>query len=159
VAQRPGASAAHGQLRIRMAGLCYDTQPVEAMPLPVDILDKTLCALLEDFYQENLLYKPLVERFRRNICLLETCIQEKSPLQPVVSCWTQYGRTDTEGPCKTRCPRRRGDGVGAPGVFGGKFTVHPSALDFTDLSSSGDQKGYPKAAPFRPAKSRLLAHA
>jgi hypothetical protein len=47
---------------------------------------------------------------------------------------------------------------GAPGVFGGKFTVHPSALDFTDLSSSGDQKGYPKAAPFRPAKSRLLAY-
>jgi hypothetical protein len=48
---------------------------------------------------------------------------------------------------------------GAPGVFGGKFTVHPLALAFTDLSSSGDQKGYPKAAPSRPAKSRLLAHA
>jgi hypothetical protein len=47
---------------------------------------------------------------------------------------------------------------GAPGVLGRKFTVHPSALDFTDLSSPGDQKGYPKAAPFRPAKSRLLAH-
>src|SRR5215510_8574991 len=27
----PGASAAHGQLRIRMAGLWYDTQHVEAM--------------------------------------------------------------------------------------------------------------------------------
>jgi hypothetical protein len=48
--------------------------------------------------------------------------------------------------------------LGAPGVIGRKFTVHPSALDFTDLSPSGDQKGYPKAAPFRPAKSRLLAH-
>src|SRR5215510_13602922 len=29
VAQRLGASAAHGQLRIRLAGLCYDTPPVE----------------------------------------------------------------------------------------------------------------------------------
>jgi hypothetical protein len=32
--------------------------------------DKTLCAVLEDFYQENLPSKPLVERFRRKIRLL-----------------------------------------------------------------------------------------
>jgi hypothetical protein len=32
-------------------------------------------------------------------------------------------------------------GVGAPGVFGQKFTVSPSALVFADLPSPGDQKG------------------
>jgi hypothetical protein len=37
-----------------MAGLCYDTQPVEAMLLPVDIPEKTSGALSEDFYQEKL---------------------------------------------------------------------------------------------------------
>ena len=31
VAQDLGASAANGQLRARMAGLCYDTPPIEAM--------------------------------------------------------------------------------------------------------------------------------
>jgi hypothetical protein len=54
VAQRLGASAANGYLRIRIAGLCYDTQHVEAMLLPVDIPDKTPCALSEDFSQEKL---------------------------------------------------------------------------------------------------------
>jgi hypothetical protein len=33
VAQHRDASAANRYLRIRMAGLCYDKQPVEAMPL------------------------------------------------------------------------------------------------------------------------------
>jgi len=28
-----------------MAGLCYDTQQVEAVTIPVDIPDKTPCAL------------------------------------------------------------------------------------------------------------------
>ena len=67
VAQCPGASAAHGQLRIRMAGLWYDTQHVEAMPFPVAMPDKTPCALSEDFYQEKLPCKPLIGRFMRNI--------------------------------------------------------------------------------------------
>jgi hypothetical protein len=70
VAQCSGASAANGQLRVRMAGLCYDTQPVEAMPFPVAMLDKTPWALSSDFYQEKLPYKPLAERFRRKNCLL-----------------------------------------------------------------------------------------
>ena len=70
MAQRLGASAANGQLRIRMAGLCYDTQPVEAMPFPVPMPDKTPWALSDDFYQEKLPYKPLAERFSRKICLL-----------------------------------------------------------------------------------------
>ena len=70
VAQRLGASAAHGYLRVRMAGLCYDTPSVKARPFLVDIPDKTLCAVSEDLYQEKLLSKPLVERFRRKIRLL-----------------------------------------------------------------------------------------
>jgi hypothetical protein len=37
-----------------MAGLCYDTQPVEAMLLPVDIPEKTSGALSEGFSQEKL---------------------------------------------------------------------------------------------------------
>jgi hypothetical protein len=37
-----------------MAGLCYDTQHVEAMTFPVAMPDKTPCALSEDFYQEKL---------------------------------------------------------------------------------------------------------
>ena len=47
MAQRPGAHAAHGQLRVRMAGLCYDTPSGEAMPFPVDTPDKPPCALIE----------------------------------------------------------------------------------------------------------------
>jgi hypothetical protein len=70
VAQRPGASTAHGYLRICMAGLCYDTQPVEAMTFPVAMPDKTPCALSEDFYQEKLPCKPLRGRFMRNIVFL-----------------------------------------------------------------------------------------
>jgi hypothetical protein len=54
------------------------------MPFPVDIPEKTPCAFSEDFYQEKLLSQPLVERFRRNICLLEACIQEKSPVKPLL---------------------------------------------------------------------------
>ena len=46
---------------------------------------------------------------------------------------------------------------GAPGVFGRKFTVSPSALVFTDLPLLGDQKGYRQLALFRPAKSRFLS--
>jgi len=82
-AQCPSGSAAHGPRRIRMARLCYDMPSDEALPFLVDMLDKTLCALSEDFSQEQSLYKPLVERFRRNIRLLEACIQEKSPLIPL----------------------------------------------------------------------------
>jgi hypothetical protein len=70
VAQRLGMSAANGQLCVRTAGLCYDTQPVEAMPFAVAMPDKTPCALSLDFYQEKLLYKPLAETFSRKICLL-----------------------------------------------------------------------------------------
>src|SRR5678815_3952216 len=82
-AQRPGAGATHGSLRIRMAGLCYDTPPVEAPPFPIAMPDKPPRALSEDLYQEKLPSQPLVERFRRKICLLEACIQEKSPLKPL----------------------------------------------------------------------------
>jgi hypothetical protein len=46
-----------------MAGLCYDTPPVEARPFPVAMPDKTPWVLSEDFYQEKLPYKPLAERF------------------------------------------------------------------------------------------------
>jgi hypothetical protein len=53
-----------------MAGLRYDTPPVEVMPFPVAMPDKTPCALSEDFYQEKLPSKPLVERFRRKNRLL-----------------------------------------------------------------------------------------
>ena len=42
-------------------GLCYDTPSVEAMPFPVDMPDKTPCALSEDFYQEKLPYKQLTQ--------------------------------------------------------------------------------------------------
>jgi len=53
-----------------LAGLCYDTPSVEVVLYPVDTPDKTPYALLEDFYQEKLPPKPLVERFRRKIYLL-----------------------------------------------------------------------------------------
>jgi hypothetical protein len=46
-------SYTHGQLRIRMAGLCYDTLHVEAMPFPVDVPDKTPRALSSDFIRKN----------------------------------------------------------------------------------------------------------
>ena len=68
---------------MRMAGLCYDTQPVEAMPFPVAMLNKTPWALSEDFYQEKLPSKSLAERLRRKMGLREACIQEKSPLKPL----------------------------------------------------------------------------
>jgi hypothetical protein len=46
--------------------------------------------------------------------------------------------------------KRRHDGhFGVPGVFGRKFTVCPSAFDFTELTSVGDQKGCRKSAQFR----------
>ena len=70
MAQRLGASAAHGYLRVRTAGLCYDTPSVEAVPFPVAMPDKTPCALSEDFYQEELPCKPLIGRFMRNIFFL-----------------------------------------------------------------------------------------
>jgi hypothetical protein len=53
-----------------MARLCYDTPPVEVMPFPIDMPEKTPWALSEDFYQEKLPSKPLVERFSRKIYLL-----------------------------------------------------------------------------------------
>src|SRR5262245_30637104 len=83
VAQRLGVSAAHGYLRVRMAGLCYDTSSVKARPFLVDMPDTTLCAVSEDLYQEQLPSQPLVERLRRKIRLLEACIQERSPLIPL----------------------------------------------------------------------------
>ena len=70
IAQRPGAGATHGYLRIRMVGLCYDTPPVEALPCPGAIPDNPPRALSEDFSQEKLPYKPLAESFRREICFL-----------------------------------------------------------------------------------------
>ena len=73
---------ADGYLRIRIPGLCYDTQPVEAMPFAGVIPDKTPSTVSDDFYQEKLPSQPLVERLRRNMRLLEACIQEKSPLIP-----------------------------------------------------------------------------
>jgi len=45
-----GARAANGYLCIRMARLCYDTPPVEVMPFPIDMPEKTPWALSEDFY-------------------------------------------------------------------------------------------------------------
>jgi hypothetical protein len=53
-----------------LAGLCYDTTSVEVVLFPVDTPDKTPYALSEDFYQEKLPSKPLVERFRRKNRLL-----------------------------------------------------------------------------------------
>jgi hypothetical protein len=50
-----------------MAGLCYDTPPVEALPFPIAMPDKPPRALSEDLYQEKLPYKPLTERFRGKI--------------------------------------------------------------------------------------------
>jgi hypothetical protein len=53
-----------------LAGLCYATQAVEAGLFPVATPDKTPYALSEDFYQEKLPSKSLVERFRRKNRLL-----------------------------------------------------------------------------------------
>jgi Cthe_2314-like HEPN len=39
---------------MRMAGLCYDTQPVEAMTFPVEIPDKALAPCRKTFIRENL---------------------------------------------------------------------------------------------------------
>ena len=47
--------------------------------------------------------------------------------------------------------------VGAAGVTGGKFTVSPAALIFTDLAAPGDQKGWRQSAPFRPVKSKSFS--
>jgi hypothetical protein len=63
--------------------LCYATPSVEAMPFLIDMPDTLPCALSEDFSQEKFPSQPLGERFGRNICLLQACIQEKSPLQPL----------------------------------------------------------------------------
>jgi len=53
-----------------VAGLCYDTPPVEARPFPGAMPDKTPCSLSYNFYQEKLPYKPLAEEFSRKIRLL-----------------------------------------------------------------------------------------
>jgi hypothetical protein len=42
-----------------MAGLCYDTQQVETVTIPVDMPDKTPCALPHDFIRKNFLINPL----------------------------------------------------------------------------------------------------
>ena len=68
--QRRGAGMAHRYFRIYMDGLCYDTQPGEAIPFTVAVSDKTAWTLSYDFYQETLPSKPLAERFRRKIRLL-----------------------------------------------------------------------------------------
>jgi hypothetical protein len=52
-----------------MAGLCYDTPSVEAMPF-VAIPDKPPSTVSYDFYQEKLPSKPPGERFRRKNRLL-----------------------------------------------------------------------------------------
>ena len=84
VAQRPGASAARGYLHIPMAGLCYDTQHVEAMPFPVAMPDTLPCALSSDFSQEKLLSTPLVERLRRKNLPSRGMYPGKSLLQPLL---------------------------------------------------------------------------
>src|SRR5262245_19507541 len=59
-----------------LAGLCYDTPSVEAMPFLIGIPDKLSRALSSDLYQEKFPSQLLVEKLRRNICLLQACIQE-----------------------------------------------------------------------------------
>src|SRR5262245_49232201 len=54
-------------LHIRMARLCYDTHPVEAMTFPGEMPAKTPCAWSYDFYQEKLPYKPPLGWCMRNI--------------------------------------------------------------------------------------------
>ena len=44
-----------------------DTPSVAVVLFPVDTPDKTPYVLSEDFYQEKLLYKPLLGRFMRTI--------------------------------------------------------------------------------------------
>jgi hypothetical protein len=56
---------------------------IEAMPFAVAMPENTPGALSEDLSQEKLLENPFVERLRRNMGLLEACIQEKSPLKPL----------------------------------------------------------------------------
>ena len=41
-----GASAANGYSRVGMAGLCYDTQPVEVTLFSVDMLNKNAVCLV-----------------------------------------------------------------------------------------------------------------
>jgi hypothetical protein len=41
-----------------MAGLCYATQQVKAVTIPVDIPDKTPCALPHDFIRKNFRINP-----------------------------------------------------------------------------------------------------
>jgi len=50
------------------------------MLFPGAISETTPWAWSEDFFQEKLSSQPFVERLKRHMCLLETCIQEKSPL-------------------------------------------------------------------------------
>jgi hypothetical protein len=78
-----------GYRKVRRGGdeerreLCYDMPHSEAMPFAVAMPEKTPGALSEDWSQEKLLENPFVERLRRNMCLLEACIQEKRPLKPL----------------------------------------------------------------------------
>jgi hypothetical protein len=60
--------ASDGQLRVYMAGLCYDTQPVEAMPFPVAMADKIPYALSSDSSQEKFPQHPRRGRFIRRSC-------------------------------------------------------------------------------------------
>jgi hypothetical protein len=50
--------SSRGELHSRMAGLWYDTPPVEAVTIPVDIPDKTPCALPHDFIRKNFRINP-----------------------------------------------------------------------------------------------------
>jgi hypothetical protein len=82
-----------------VAGLCYDTPSVEAMPFLIGIPDTLPHALSSDLYQEKLPSQPLGERLRRNIGLLYACIQEKSPLKPLFGFHgrTKVGMMRTQG--------------------------------------------------------------
>jgi hypothetical protein len=51
-------------------GLCYEQHHVEAGTGTVTLPHKLPCVLRGRSYQEKLLYKSLVEKFSRKICLL-----------------------------------------------------------------------------------------
>jgi len=73
-----------------LAELCYDTPSVEVVLFPVDTPDKTPDALSEDFYQEKLPSKPLVERLIQNLCSQSALLQENSRVTPLYGCHRKH---------------------------------------------------------------------
>ena len=84
VAQPPGASAAHGYLCICMAGLCYDTQPVEAMLLPIDIPEKTSGTCRKTFLRKNFRRNPFEGGVCGTFSLHRYFSRKKSPVKPLL---------------------------------------------------------------------------